>query len=125
MTLKIMKRIAQGKPVNYDERIENLEKAVESRIMRLEDAVMSMRDIVIKLNGENESLRSKQNQNIFEPFMKSGEDIVQYLSEDGQQPKQEVKEIMHKQNNDMERAISQMRQRFGLPGKVGSGKKAK
>ena len=119
MKLKNAKRIAQGRAVNFEERFEELERATESRFTRLEDAIISLKDVLLKLHEDNESLRSKKDESIIEPFMRSGEEFVKYLSEEPEQPKEEVKISMKSQNDEMEKAIKLMRKRFGLSPRIG------
>jgi len=124
MSSKNISRIAAGRPVNVAERLDDLEKNVESRILRLEEAIISLKDILIHLNEENESLKTKNDDKVYEPFMKTGEDIVKYLT-DEPEPKDEVKVSMKAQNDDMEKAVKLMRKRFGLSPKIGGNAKTK
>lgn len=119
MKVRDMTRIAQGKAVNVEERMEEMEKATEARLMHLEEAIISLKDILVRVHEENEMLKGRK-EAVFEPFLKSGEAFVKSLVEEEEQPKEEVKISMKQQNEDMERAIRMMRQKFGLPAKIGA-----
>ncbi|MBI2584214.1 MAG: hypothetical protein HYW25_06085 [Candidatus Aenigmarchaeota archaeon] len=136
-----------GRAAGADERLSRIANATQKHA-GFEDAAASMKDIILRLREENDSLKLKAARNSLEPFMpnatsalpaevfitgtgketeknmmNTSRELLQTMNIKPTQTNHPAKERHHEEprmsiENAQKRAIKLMRKKFGLPPKV-------